>query len=414
MKKLYLLMMMAPLLCMCMQLSYAQKTCTSKNENGTLKTVQVSEGYKIKELGDDMYMTYKEHMPGSLSCKETPSLTTHTLTINFEGNVMSGILSNGEDLYYLESTFQEVVSEGYYDIVMAGLTGDNHRCFLIYDQLHIISDTTFNFSTEEAVNKLTLTAVDENGTNISVLNNIELFLPEICLNMHYSIQACFVGSLTGQYLDHYEEIPVYFNNFGNRCSVNTYFQFTTTDSKYYYLLQDAITEGLTSDSTVTDHLEDLVSHSECFNISADNPDTLHLGWKESLFYHYAEGENNGMTGSLSYPGAAYTRSNPLTVITNTKIIDNPQPGDITFMIEPFIYFRQAGIIFPYFVFYDASLSSFEWALNSEGKIVKEPFGFPHTTMTRLMNENYTNITPLTPAVNIYNPEIPIYYGYRAP
>ncbi|MDX9907825.1 MAG: T9SS type A sorting domain-containing protein [Mariniphaga sp.] len=386
---------------------YAQKSCTLKTGNGSFENYTVSEGFNVMQFDENTVITYKEHSTQSFEGKET-----HLMTVAPEGNWEMMIIADGGDFFEMAfgEPYEGEVPEGYYDIIIEGSNDNGDRCYLLYDQLHVISDTTFTPSTDEAVNLLSVEAYDMNGNEVSTLAPFKNFQATLEVNMAPSIGVTFLNRMSG--FEDYYFIPTYFNDFGNRFNVSVDFSFMNIDSEFYAFLLPEINDGMNSNVTLSNSPEDFIRHKEVFNISDKYPEPSYGYIGFMTIMNREEGKNPGLTFNSGWNVLlTIDRDAPLEVITNVKLTEEPVPNTFDHLIVPFVYANYDT--YNHGDFYIPKMSPFAMAIDDNGLIAKEQFGYFNSLWVKL-HGNRTNILPFSPAAIRYNPENPIYYGYRTP
>jgi hypothetical protein len=386
----------------------AQKSCTLNTGNGSLKNYVVSEGYNVMQVDKNTVITYKDHKPHSFEGK-----VTHLMTITPEGDWMMMVIGDGADFFEMVfgSPYEGEVPEGYYDIAIKGSNENGDPCFLLYDQIHVISDTALTPSISEAVNLLAVEAYDMDGNEVSTLAPFKNFDATLSVHMAPQIGMEFSNNFGG--FENYFFLPNYFNNFGNRFHVSVNFNFVNSDSEFYTILFPEIYEGMSGNITLSNSPDDLVHHEEFFNIDDKYPEPSY-GYIGFLTMMNREGdEDPGLSFSSGFNVyQTIDRDAPLDVITNIKLTEEPVSNTYDYMIAPFVY-PSFDIYNPNWEFFKPQMSPFAMAIDDNGMIAKEQFGYFDKFPLRL-HENFTNIIPLSPATIRYNPNEPIYYGYRTP
>lgn len=413
MKKLYSMFLAAALLVGIASVK-AQDRCTLTDNKTFVSEMQVSDNQTVKKVNDHQIISFSNPERNLVLTKDK---AVYTLTIAPDG-VWDIIIINNDDgfedygWYDDDTIFQREVSEGFYDIVILG-NGENDGRILAYDQFEVSGDTEFTPSFSEATNRISFDLTDENGTPIEELplplpdvgGQLDIFTEFVMSHGSWHLTSSFYTSTLDLY------VPFYFNNFGSRITVYNTIKFNTTDQGIYCIQLPTITEGITGDLTLSNLPDDLLVHEEYYNVN--NPDSAYFN--SAYMYFGPRLGSWGSAKSWQYD-CIYNPKEPLRVVTN--ITNNDEPivdggSNMKFMVIPMVY----ESFDPYHEFtYEQNfcdmLTPFGMALNSEGKMIREPYDM--FFKTGLSPAFYPDFVPCTPAMYVYEPTKTLVFGYRTP
>lgn len=413
-KKFYQLFLAATLM-LCITSVKAQNRYQFGDGKTFFKTIQTSDNQIVSKSGDNAITIISK-------VKNNPILTegkaVYTLTIAPEGEWILIVVNSDEgyefEQYFWDGPFEQEVSEGNYDIVVWGYSEDYTTAILAYDQFEVSGDTVFNPSMNEATNYIHLDGYDENGTPFAELpmDTMSLEVSTYFVMSHGStVLKNEYGFFTADQLNEPNNTGLLFNDFGNRSTIYNEVFFTTEDQKAYYVHFPTITEGINGNHTSANNPQDLFSHEEYYNIN--NPDSAYFSLV--LYYLGPQPESFGWGFSLGY-WQTYDPYQPLTVVTNSKVSDEPLTVGGTLM-----KFMVAPIVYESYDWYSPSLfdesfvdamALFPYALNDDGQVICEPYGY--FLKTGFFEASFPEHIPYTPAMYTYNPEKILTFGYRTP
>ena len=417
MKKFYQLLLMATLMLGATGLK-AQNRCQIGDGKTFLSTIQTSDDQIVKKLSDNI-VTVTSKVKNSSVMSEGKA--TYTLTIAPEGDWRQIIVNNDEGYESYQrrqdGPFEQEVSEGNYDIVVRGRAEDFAPIpiILVYDQFEVARDTIFNPSMSEATNYIHLDGYDENETafaelpidSASILVHTYFVMSHGSWNFHI-IKGLFIA----EDFNESNNTGLLFNDFGNRSAIYNTVSFSVENQKAYDILFPTITEGINGIYTLANNPQDLFSHKEYYNIN--NPDSAYFSLISYKFgprpesYYFISSWNSWQT---------FDPFQPLTVVTNVKVSDEPLTADGTlmkFMAAPIIYesFDPFNLFFSINEDFVDAMTLFPYALNDDGEMIREPYGL--FLKTGFGEASYPEHIPYTPAMYTYNPEKTMTFGYRTP
>lgn len=390
----------------------AQNHFTLTDNRTFVSQMQVPEGYSVSKTDDNQIIAASQPKRNLI---HTEGKAVYTLTIAPDSEWEHIIINNDEGfedigLYHDDTIYQREVPEGYYDIV---IVGPDDR-ILAYDQFEVLGDTVFAPSFSEATNRISFVLTDENGNPIE---DLPLSMPELGGGI-IDIFTEFVMShgsfhLTSSYHTSINDLnlPFYFNNFGSRITMYNTICFNTTDQRIYCIQLPAITEGITGDLTLSNLSDDLIVHEEYFNVN--NSD---CSYYNSAYMHFGPRlQSYGRSVRWSID-CIYNPEEPLRVITN--LTNNNDPivdggSNMKFMVVPIVYESfDNNHEFDFDRNYCDILAPFGMALDSEGKMIREPYDI--FIKTGFSPAFYPDFVPCTPAVYEYEPTKTLVFGYRTP
>lgn len=413
MKKLYSMFLAAALLVGIASVK-AQNRCTLTDNKTFVSEMQVSDNQTVKKVNDHQIISFSNPERNLVLTKDK---AVYTLTIAPDG-VWDIIIINNDDgfedygWYDDDTIFQREVSEGFYDIVILG-NGENDGRILAYDQFEVSGDTEFTPSFSEATNRISFDLTDENGTPIEELplsmlevgGKLDVYTEFVMSHGSWHLISSYYTSMLDLY------VPFYFNNFGSRITVYNTIKFNTTDQGIYCIQLPTITEGITGDLTLSNLPDDLLVHEEYYNVN--NPDSAYFN---SAYMHFGPRLGAYGSGKSWTYDCIYNPEEPLRVVTN--ITNNDEPivdggSNMKFMVIPMVYesfdhYHE----FTYEQNFCDMLTPFGMALNSEGKMIREPYDM--FFKTGLSPAYYPDFVPCTPAMYMYEPTKTLVFGYRTP
>ena len=413
MKKLYSMFLAAALLVGIASVK-AQNRCTLTDNKTFVSEMQVSDNQTVKNVNDHQIISFSNPERNLVLTKDK---AVYTLTIAPDG-VWDIIIINNDDgfedygWYDDDTIFQREVSEGFYDIVILG-NGENDGRILAYDQFEVSGDTEFTPSFSEATNRISFDLTDENGTPIEELplsmlevgGELDVYTEFVMSHGSWHLISSYYTSMLDLY------VLFYFNNFGSRITVYNTIKFNTTDQGIYCIQLPTITEGITGDLTLSNLPDDLLVHEEYYNVN--NPDSAYFN---SAYMHFGPRLGAYGSGKSWTYDCIYNPEEPLRVVTN--ITNNDEPivdggSNMKFMVIPMVYesfdhYHE----FTYEQNFCDMLTPFGMALNSEGKMIREPYDM--FFKTGLSPAYYPDFVPCTPAMYMYEPTKTLVFGYRTP
>lgn len=392
----------------------AQNRCVVSDNKTFISEVKVSDNQTVKKVGDNQVICTSKP---NRNLVHAEGRDVYTLTIAPEGEWDEIIINNDdgfEDYCFFPDTYQQEVSEGFYDIVVLGRNAEGEPAVLAYDQFEVSGDTEFTPSFSEATNRISFDLTDENGTPIEELpismpefggGEIDVFTEFVMSHGSFHLTSIFYSTLLDLY------VPFYFNNFGSRITVYSTIKFNTTDQGIYCIQLPVINEGITGDLTLSNLPDDLTVHEEYYNVN--NPDSAYFN---SAYMHFGPRlQAYGDSRSWAYD-CIYNPEEPLRVVTNVTNNDEPivdGGSNMKFMLVP-IVFESFDRYHPFdwHQNFNDMLTPFGMALNSEGRMIREPYDM--FFKTGLCPAFYPDFVPCTPAVYVYEPTKTLVFGYRTP
>ncbi len=172
MKNMYKMMLLAVgLLIVTANLS-AQNRYTFGDRESRSTTIVTSDNMEIMQKDDNIgYFSFGKERKRP----ERANATMHTLTIITDGEdpgadaivVASSSSENYLNAISLETTFTDIIEEGYYDIRAIDVF-QGHTCVLVYDSIPVFEDVTINASFSECVYSIaSINIIDETGQSLS-------------------------------------------------------------------------------------------------------------------------------------------------------------------------------------------------------------------------------------------------------
>jgi hypothetical protein len=407
MKNLYPMLLMTALLVGVASVK-AQNRCTLTNNKTFVTEVQVSDNQIVNKANDHQIITTT--IP-KRNLVLTECKAVYTLSIAPEG-LWDVIIINNDDGFedycysWEASLYQGEVSEGFYDIEILGRNTMGESAVLVYEQFEVSNDTIFTPSMNEAINKIVLNVIDENGIPI---NDIPVIKDTVEVFYNFVMSH---GSMTGNGFGiankNTIEIGSRFNNFGNRSTLYAYVSFYTTEQKLYYVQMPTITEGITGDVTLCNNIDDLTAHEEYYHIN--NSDNACIGFDSRHYGPQIDTWFQSLSCDFSY---TYNPSKPLTMITNMTNNNDPiveYGSNIKYTFAPMVFESRWSDIYEYM----AVIASSNMSLNPEGYMIREPFD-PDLSYFPLgvFPPSFPDI-PSTPAKYYYEPTKTLSFGYRTP
>jgi hypothetical protein len=388
---------------------YSQNSHKAFNFDRTkYQSIETSEGLQISKMdgrseGEDNIVIYKE-------IKNQPSATknNHPFTLHIEGKWLSLVIGNGDDFYDFvpdpsflqDNTYKTFLPEGYYDIVIAGVSADNNLAYVCYDQLLIDKDTELAADIKDAIHKIEITPVDDNNNPI---NEMEVDKLNHCyLFMHPSMTTYFLA-YTGPCL--------YVSDMGDRNKLFVAIGgYDRSNNNAYFIAMPMIENGVTEDILFKNNSEDVVHYSQMFNTSEEiTKDSYSHYALWLIFYDFETEMHFWMNYALHFSRWIHDRTKPYSLYTNLRYNDTPQTGDVNVFISP-LFFETFNPETDDFL--NKTIEPFPMAINKNGELMIDFFSYlpPFAQTPKDLFKTICN----NPISRVYSKEEYYHEGYRTP
>ena len=408
----------------------AQKNVQTINYDGGYSKIVTPPGYETKKISDNNFVSTKIVPPEIASRIKDRDDETCTVTIDIQQDDWGTVWIEyplSEDYIFSESfrhgnpewgeiegnTFDVQIPKGVYiDVIAHGQFSQEDYRIKIFalDQIFIDKKEIVTIDFDESINHISFNCVDQNNTLISDLDLL-----------HYEPMS-FFSTYGGNYLiiigapfNEVYDSDIYFNNMGSRNGFITDFKcYTSTGDWYYfsYILTDGITENIIVENTS----DDLTHYLQFLNINKEpeRNSTSLLG----VWYYFYERQFDGYYYTQVFgfnDGDTHDREKPISVYTNAKINDNPQPGDFNTVLFP-IYYDDDDWYFDDDLWQpeeETAIWSAPFNINNNGQIVLHSY-LHGEAGNMYFPENYVELITDDPLSVIYESEELITNNFRTP
>ena len=405
MKNIYKHVMLALLLVLGTANLYAQKRVSLGDGKNAAATLLVPDNANTKVINEHQALVSFGAEPKNV---RHAGRATHSFSINIaDGDWQEIHVACGEDylfnmMVWEGDGFNEVVEEGYYDILIVGNDPNGEMCALTYDQVPVFEDVEFNATFNDCIYKCGQRAFDPEGNDLANLdymsNDYLVYFRWLDGKSGFGIQ--FMAEPT-----FFAEIPMHFSSCDERSSVSLVANMHTTN-QIGYNINYPIIHGISENSIFENKPELLVSHSEEYMINTNETSYCHMDyvsfWGEQIYI-----------GNLSwFIDETFAQNQPWIMYTDsqwgTESSFTERP--VTILLPAvYEYYHDSQSWPPY----ENYLAPFGFYLDADGKIMKEPLGKMRIAFNYGM-PNYLGFFPETPATTHIEPGSTLYFGERTP
>ena len=406
MNKYFHISFLCALLCFAHSVSSQSSFKAFNADNTKYQSIESSEELQISKIdgmaGMDNFVIYKE-------IKNLPSTTkdNHKFTLHLEGEWYELAIGNGDDFHdnvfpYMlgGDPYQTSLPEGYYDIIIFGVTADYNSAYVCYDQILIDKDTEMTAKMEDAIHKIEIAPVDDQNNPI---NDMELS----------RLNPCYLfNTFINTYILAWMGSCMYVNDMGDR---NKLFIATSgydrANNTTYFIAMPLIENGVTEDILFENKSEEVVHYNQMFHISKELTEDSYSHYALLMvFYDLLPGRHGWYQLSLLDTAWVFDRDKPYSLYTNLRFNDTPQAGDINVFLTPLFYesFKDLDILDM-----EGIIAPFPMAINKNGELMIDFLSFCHSSVFLHPNDIVATICNNSIA-KPYNKEEFYNEGYRTP
>ena len=403
MKNIYKHVMLALLLVLGTANLFAQKRVSMGDGKNAAATLLVPDNANTKVINEHQALVSFGAEPKNVRHE---GRVTHNFRINItDGDWQEIHVASGDDylfdmMVWEGDGFDEMVEEGYYDIFIVGYQ-ENAVCILTYDEFPVFQDIEFNASFNDCTFSLNIDGKDQNGNS---LEDLEYVGNDYLINFEWRNHLKSAASTLIFYPYYFQEMPdIRFSGCDERSGVMVLANLQTADHVVYNITFP-YQYGITGNVVLSNEFEKLTGHTERY----------YAGDSETSYFHndyMTFFDENRLIGLLAWNGNITADAcQPIMLYSDTRTDDPTDFSNGAITIDlPSFFENHHSMTYPY----ENKIAPFGFYHNSEGKLVREPFGKTRDDFN-YSTPSYQDWLPITPTTVYSEPNEPLYFGERTP
>ena len=313
-------------------------------DNKKCQSTETSQGLQCSKM-EGKYGEKNTVIHQALKNQPSKTKNNYQFKLNIEGEWQCLAIGNGDDFFDLVyqfmiggNTYQAVLPEGYYDIVISGYASDGNPAFYCFEQVLVNDNTELSATMADAIHKIDIAPVDENNTS---LDDLDLVDTDIAyhLFMHHTIRMSFETSYGTWEGGFWPDLYLYVNDMGTRNKLwITADGYDVKTQNSYFIAMPMLEDGITEDLVLTNKSDEVLNFTQMYNISKDLKEESYSYQGTLLVFYDFETENHGWIMSSGWSSfRPHDREKPYSLLTNLKFNENPKTGDMNPFIFPLFY-----------------------------------------------------------------------------